>query len=179
MNKNNPTTGFRNENLFCFNCGASFDIQLPQPVSFAADLMKLFDKHHKNCQKTWQQPEVDQSMTETQKAYWWFDKKNGEHGMSSMAIYTVLINNGVYAKHLIEDTRKGFPHPHDPDDFRRCYLLLKTVPEWKDKLHLMKQVSPVWSNIIDNWDKLCTMLEQQMQSSKDEGMNDFMKTLGC
>lgn len=170
--KKDSPAGFRNGQLFCFNCGISFDMQLPQPTRFAAELMKLFDKTHANCEKTWMPPVVDQSLSAKQKADWWKTGMNGERGSSSEAMCEVLYTDNPIP---------GLPHPSDVDDFRRCYLLLQTVPEWKEKLYLMKGVSPTWSKLVDNWDKLTQMLEQVMAGNKQRAneMHEFMKSLGC
>ncbi len=44
-------TGFVDNKLHCFNCGESYDMNLPQPVKIAAFMMREFDKKHKKCKK--------------------------------------------------------------------------------------------------------------------------------
>lgn len=117
---------------------------------------------------------VDQSLSERDKALWWKDDKNGEHGMSSIVLWERLF----YPIDSNERNRLNRYHPSDPDDFRRCYLLLETVPEWKEKLHLLKDLSPVWSNLVDNWAELTRLLLEQMAGKKNN-MYEFMQTLGC
>lgn len=174
-----PTTGFRNGHLFCFNCGAMFDPQPPQPLGFAADLMKIFHKHHKNCSKTWTVPVVDQSLSVNEKVLWWLGNKNGEHGTSSMFMCNVLSQGLEYRRLSPPDFGLDkISHPHDVDDFRRCYLLLQTVPEWKEKLHLMKAVSPVWEKLVDNWDLFTQLLEDQLRGKKND-LYALMKDIGC
>ena len=43
----------------------------------------------------------------------------------------------------------------------------------------MKKESEVWRRIVENWDKLCEMLEEQMKTGKANGMYEFMESLGC
>lgn len=174
MAKKQDHTGIRNNHLFCFNCGGSYQMNYPQPINMAAALMKQFHKDHKGCPKIWEPPVVDQSLSEKDKAIWWSMGMNGERGMSSEAMHWVLYFNADGDKIPIVKRH----HPADPDDFRRCYLLLETVPEWKAKLHLMKPVSPVWSNLVDNWDKLTEMIKELMAGKKND-MYEFMKSLGC
>lgn len=165
-------TGFRNGQLFCFNCGQSYDMKLPQPVNMAAAMMKQFSKDHKNCPKTWEEPKPEtDGKTEYENAQWWL--QNGERGISSETMFTHLSGT-----HNLRAGR-GECHPSDPDDFRRCHLLLEAVPQWRDKLHKMKNASTVWTNLVDNWDKLTEMLLEQMKTRKDNGMYDLMKSLGC
>ncbi len=174
--KKQSCAGFRNGDLFCYNCGRSYHIQYPQPTSIAAAIMTQFDKDHRNCPKTWEPPIVDQSLPEREKAIWWKTGMNGERGMSSDVMWDQLYNNW---KAVGDNTKTNSPHPCDPDDFRRCYLLLETVPEWKDKLHLLKALSPIWVKLVDNWAHLTQMLEEQMKTGKPAGMYEFMKELGC
>lgn len=170
--KKQSHTGFRNECLFCFNCGGSYKMNYPQPVSMASALMKQFDKDHANCEKTWVEPAADiNGKTEHENANWWLI--NGEQGTSSKTMFKYLGNT---------DITKGYEcHPYDPDDFKRCYKLLQAVPQWKSELHKMKSVSTAWSNLVDNWDKLTEMYEQnekeEWKNYKKIGMYEFMQTL--
>jgi hypothetical protein len=72
-------------------------------------------------------------------------------------------------------------YPYDPDDFSRCYKLLEHVPEWKKELDKLKPLCKEWSNLVDNWDKLTEMYEQNKkenwENSKQIGMFEFMQTL--
>ena len=162
-------TGMRNGKMFCFNCGGSFDLQLPQPAKFAADMMKSFDKAHLHCPKTWEEPKADANgKTEDENAEWWLI--HGERGISSETMFHHLSGRRI---------GKYESHPHDPADFSRCYKLLEAVPQWRPKLHRMNDVSPVWKNLVDNWPKLEEYLLDQYKTNKANGMYEFMKTLGC
>lgn len=175
MKKTKGHTGFRNSDLFCFNCGTSQKPPLPLAVNLASEWMKGFEKVHADCAKTWTEPVSESNgKTEKENADWWL--ANGEQGMSSKAMFYHLDGRNIaggYAKQ----------HPSDPDDFKRCYKLLQAVPQWKSQLHKLKAVSPVWSNLIDNWDKLTEMYEQNVnecwKNYKKIGMYEFMETLGA
>lgn len=176
--KKKGNTGFRNEALFCFNCGGSYKIQYPQPINMAAALMSQFEKDHKNCEPTWKEPVLDTTgKTEQECAIWWY--KNGEHGISSKTMYNHL-TSGMQLPQQIND-RGG--HPRDPDDFKRCYKLLQAVPHWKQRLNELKTISPVWEKLVDNWDQLTKMFEQNVKEDWKNfmkiGMHDFMEKLGC
>lgn len=161
----------RNEKLFCLHCGGEQILPFPLAVSMFGAMAKEFERMHKNCEPTWKQPEPDMSLSKYERIKWWID--NGEHGTSSNNILFHLTAQSYYVKIGNKD------HPNDPDDFRRCYLLLKAVPELKDFLNEMKQVSEVWSKLVDNWDKLTDMLEEQFRIKKANRMYEFMKSLGC
>lgn len=178
MAKKNEHTGFRNGDLFCFNCGASYKMQLPQPVDMAAAMMTQFAKSHSGCAKTWTEPVAESNgKTEVENAEWW--AINGEQGMSSKTMFNKLASS-IGVRKLKND----YPcTPSDPDDFKRCYKLLQAVPQWKLRLNELKTLSPVWANLVDNWDKLTEMFEQNQREDwknyKKVGMYEFMKSLGC
>ena len=172
--KKEDHTGFRNNNLFCFHCGTSQVMPLPMQVGLAADFMKLFVKHHKNCAKVWKEPspkETEGMATVAEKMKWWKDK--GEHGTSSETLFGIL---GGDLGWMIPKYK--YEHPHDPDDFRRCWLLLEAIPEWKTQLDRMKPISDQWNVLVDNWDKLTELLIEGMKIDNGEEMYDFMKKIG-
>lgn len=173
--KKKEHTGFRNGDLFCFHCGTSYKWNLPQPVDMATAIMKQFAKSHKGCVKTWVEPVAESNgKTEEENANWWLN--NGEHGISSKTMFKYLCS--FYKIAISYEST-----PSDPDDFKRCYKLLQAVPQWKSELHKMKSVSPVWAKLVDNWDKLTEMYEQNVREDwknyKKVGMYEFMKSLGC
>ena len=99
----------------------------------------------------------------------------GDRGISSETIFGVITGLRI--------ERSQYP-PSDPSDFYRCYKLIKAIPEWKSELHKVAELSKIWKNVIDNWDKLSELLEEQIDwrnkgISASNGMYDFMKQLGC
>lgn len=173
--KKESHTGFRNGDLFCFNCGTAYKMNLPQPTRMAAAMMIQFGKDHANCPKTWvESVNEPEAKTEEQNADWWL--KNGEQGISSKTMFFYLSGR----KFKLVDYEST---PSDPDDFKRCYLLIKAVPQFRDKLHLLKSVNQTWSNIVDNWGKLTEMYEENVRTAwknyKKIGMYEFMKSIGC
>jgi len=173
--KKHSHTGFRNGDLFCFNCGRSYNMNMPQPVTMVTAMVNQFAKDHKYCEKTWFEPVAcpdteNLSKSIADNARWWM--QNGEHGTSSKTMFKYL--------HGVDLTgRWGDSHPHDPSDFRRCHLLLQAVPQWKNDLDKLRVISPVWSRLVDNWDKLTELLEDQMKHKKANGMYELMNSLGC
>lgn len=69
-------TTIRNQELFCLNCGQSFKLQYPIPVDELGKKIKAFDELHKDCPKTWSEPNVDQAKGIEEKAFFWF--QNGK-----------------------------------------------------------------------------------------------------
>jgi len=162
-------TTIRNSNLFCLNCGGEFPLKFPSPVGEMNKKMKAFDDLHKDCLKTWVEPTADMSKPIIERASWWYTK--GERGMSSETMYNCFMN--------ISQDR--ISHPHDPADFKRCWKLLEAIPEWKLQLHKLKSLSPAWSNLVDNWDKLTEMylenVSTEWKNFEKIGMHTFMDKL--
>lgn len=161
-------TTIRNGALFCTHCGSAFKLPFPMSTGMFSAITKQFNKDHGGCAKTWVEPQPDFSKAPEDRAEWWL--QYGEHGMSSCAIFTTITGRAVEGKREIS-------HPHDPSDFNRCHKLLVCVPEFRQLLHLMKKVSPEWENLVNNWDKLTTMLEEQLKTNKPNGMYELMHEL--
>ena len=162
-------TTIRNEKLFCTCCGGEFALNLPLAIDEMTSKTDAFQELHKDCKQTWTEPKADQSKSSNAKAMWWV--ANGQVGMSSKTMFNCLIGNSDFHNH----------HPYDPDDFSRCYTLLEAVPEWKRRLHELKKLSGEWCNLVNNWDELTRMYEQNVKenwkNSKKIGMYEFMQTL--
>ena len=148
-------TTIRNQDLFCLNCGGSFHLTYPIPVNELGKKIKAFDLLHKDCPATWKEPEANQSQSIREKAMWWI--ANGEHGMSSKTIWNCLMGTKDFSVN----------YPYDPDDFSRCYKLFKAVPEWRGELYMQKiaLLCPEWKNLIENWDKLTEMYEENKRTN--------------
>lgn len=171
MAKKKPVnhTTIRNNKLFCTHCGGEYAIVYPIQPEDLSKKIDAFNKLHADCPPTWKEPVVDQEKSAQEKALWWI--ANGHVGMSSKTMWLAFMGQKI-----------GYPnHPHDPDDFSRCYKLLEAVPEWKEKLHLLKGLSKQWENLVDNWPKLTEMYEQNKKenwaNSEKIGMYEFMEKL--
>ncbi|MBP9794118.1 MAG: hypothetical protein KBC56_08980 [Flavobacterium sp.] len=167
----NEHVGLRNESVFCFNCGDQHIIPMPCQVNVMTDIIDGFTKRHFNCEKTWTEPKPDEGLSVNQKMNFWL--ANGERGISANTIFQTI--SGVQAL-------KGNPsHPHDPDDFGRCYKLLQAIPEWRSQMNKLRRLSIAWDNLVENWDKLTEMYEQNKKEDwknhEKIGMYDLMQTL--
>lgn len=139
--------------LFCENCGQKYQMKFPAPIETFNEKLKAFETLHKDCPKKWSAPDVTGKSIEYRKKFWLL---HGERGMSSIAIFHVM--DRTFDKQMTA-------HPHDPADFKRCYGLLKLIPEWKERLPEMKTVSRQWSNLVDHWDELTKMFEENEKTS--------------
>lgn len=80
----------------------------------------------------------------------------GERGASSETMLSHLA--GVDCRDL--DAQYA-AHPHDPDDLRRCMLLLDQCPELVPLMPKMSSASKQWAALVAIWPELtATMLEE-------------------
>ena len=82
----------------------------------------------------------------------------GEVGISSRAM--ALTTAGVNLKRL-----PGWwsPWPHDPDDLRRCVLLVDLIPETREQgIAVLAQRYPEWKALAENWDDLVATLRREI-----------------
>lgn len=94
---------------------------------------------------------LDENST-NQKIINWF--ATGRTGLSSCCLAVSLVNQDS-AKSVAKE------HPRDPADFERCLILLNAVPELRDRLSIMKNVSKEWGFLIDQWEKVEATFKQE------------------
>ncbi len=82
----------------------------------------------------------------------------GEHGTSSATLFYRL--TGV-RPNILHDDDDAVSHPRDPDDLRRCRLLLEQVPSLQAHLGEMRVVSPIWATLVDAWGDLCATMDME------------------
>jgi hypothetical protein len=74
-------------------------------------------------------------------------------GTSSLAIWSHMMTGAP------GDNRFGVGHPHDADDFGRCYRLLAIEPAWRARIGEMARYSAEWAALAARWDELSAMYE--------------------
>lgn len=47
--------------------------------------------------------------------------------------------------------KSGGDHPYDPDDLNRCLLFLEAVPEAREHMDKLREISPIWAKLVDRW----------------------------
>lgn len=91
---------------------------------------------------------------------------NGSTGMSSECILATIVNDGPVTSTSMYATF----HPQDPGDFKRCVGLLNAVPEFRNRLHVMKSVSKQWSYLVDHWDEIEKQMLDEIANPDRRGM---------
>lgn len=80
----------------------------------------------------------------------------GERGTSSETIVGRFL--GVRLAQLESE-------PLDPDDLRRCALMLDECPEVEAWFPAMASVSPVWGRLVEQWDELVALLWHEARTN--------------
>ncbi|OOF86732.1 hypothetical protein BKG93_02405 [Rodentibacter ratti] len=72
---------------------------------------------------------------------------------------------------------RGKNYPHDPSDLARCIKLLERIPEMNNHLYKMKQVSPIWENLVEHWAELEQLFNEEKGSIRCTKTYQLMKHL--
>lgn len=96
----------------------------------------------------------------------------GEVGISSKTMWIALKNIKVVNPRM---SMGEYYVPSDPDDFSRCYKLVKFCHVERTGLDHIKSVFPFFAPIIDNWDGLVSFYEQKKHDKLYERLRHFEK----
>lgn len=139
------------DSLFCLHCGKREGPLFP--IAISAKRMKAFtatteafEEEHQGCKETESSPSK-RKWTRPEDWLVGYDT-----GTSSLTIYTVMTGQRV--------DRTGCPL--DPDDFGRCYRLLKLFPEWRARLPEVAERFKVWIPLVREWDRLQALYEEEL-----------------
>jgi hypothetical protein len=78
----------------------------------------------------------------------------------------------------------GKSHPSDPDDFNRCLLLLRDVPEIKQHMDKVAALSDTWAELVARWDEVESTFLSEVGLDWTKGNTapktyKLMKSIGC
>lgn len=82
----------------------------------------------------------------------------GERGISSETMVEKL--EGMPRGTLVG--RWGWKHPLDPADLRRCLLLLRAVPSYRERLGELAEISWQWAALVGAWAELEALLIEEL-----------------
>lgn len=70
--------------------------------------------------------------------------------------------------------------PHDPADFKRCWIFMQILTPYERKvlLHKVALQSEKWRAIERHWKELCALWEEEMSQSRAPKLYEKMKHLG-
>lgn len=97
--------------------------------------------------------------------------RNGDTGLSSETIWSVMMGQYPSRQHWRPTT------PSDPSDFGRCYRLLEVMPEWRGRLEEVAEKYPEWRGLVDAWDELTALYEEELPSGTAPKLYERMHEL--
>ena len=88
---------------------------------------------------------------------------SGDTGSSSLTIWSVMMGRRVGQAH----GERFWPDvPYDPDDFGRCYRLLKKMPTWRERLPEVAERYPKWKALVEHWDEIEQLYLKELPSGR-------------
>lgn len=134
------------EVAYCTRCGEGLTLSLPQHMDVFIAASNAFIKVHSRCEKNayFEKPAVTPEE--------WAAGR--DTGTSSLTIYSAITGKPTH--------HRGFDIPYDPDDFGRCYRLLKLFPAWREKLGETIKRCPPWKPFVEAWDELTALYELEV-----------------
>lgn len=99
-----------------------------------------------------------------------------DSGMSSMTIASVLVPELRQACLARLNHDAGF-WPRDPDDFGRCYRLLKLIPNGVERLSEVASAYPAWARLVAAWPELTGLYEEEEPSGRSPKLYRRIKEL--
>ena len=104
--------------------------------------------------------------------------KKDVRGSSSKAIFKFMTTDPGFL--CFDEYEHSFPV--DSDDFERNRALLLWYPEWKERLSEMSIISDTWSNLVNNWDTVERLYNEDYEKYGSNGFNNksccsYIKTL--
>ena len=100
---------------------------------------------------------------QTQAILEWF--ATGERGLSSETIARHLIGQ----PHTGRKSFNGIYTPSDPADFRRCMLLVESLPEPSAAIEQCRSLSKKWTCLVDDWAAITETLKREMADKALKG----------
>lgn len=84
----------------------------------------------------------------------WFVSRDTGSSSETMAAIHLGAENG------------RFNPPLDPSDFGSCYRLLEKAPSIRESFSRIGQLCPAFKPLLDNWDELCDLFQQEASSGR-------------
>jgi len=88
----------------------------------------------------------------------------GEQGVSSQVMFRDILGVMPAMGSASEDNDT----PRDPDDLRRCRLLVEAVPEIQDNLARLKRTSAAWMRLVDRWAEVCRLMDEEAPNWRNQ-----------
>lgn len=148
----------------CLNCGDEQPIAFPVSIRVLDAIGKAFGLEHRACKPSDTGAARFRAQTLSEWAASW------DTGISSRTIFHTFMGYG--GPQFAPDV------PYDPADFGRCYRLLKIAPpEWRANLAKVAARYPAWGPLVDRWDDLERLFEEELPTGKAPRLYALMREL--
>ena len=147
----------------CLHCGATYDLNLPAPISVVVASSRAFKQEHAKCKPRAQGQACTLCFDFGHVADVCEIQYRGDlpalgdrpdTGISSTAIARRLQSKITVVSFTSTGQSAFGNHPADPADFGRCHRLLHAMPGWRARISEMAAQSSVWANLVRHWDEL-------------------------
>lgn len=140
-------TTMSGDELRCFNCGESYTMNMPAPLSIVTAAMKAFADSHEKCKPS----AKGAARMDAASPHEWL--QGWDTGQSSKTIWHVMMGVGQGPAEI----------PYDPAYFGRCHRLFERSPEWRARLDEMRAVKR-WPPFVDAWGALEALYVEELPS---------------
>lgn len=100
-----------------------------------------------------------------------------DSGVSSLTILEVL-SEEMRPLAIALARRNLGAVPRDPGDFGRCHRLLALIPDGRSRLGEVAERHPDWRPLVENWEELTRLYEEELPSGQAPKLYARMKELG-
>lgn len=78
----------------------------------------------------------------------------------------------------------GYSHPYDPDDLNRCLLFLEAVPEAREHMDKLRELSSTWVKLVERWAEVEASFLDEVgrdwcKARSAPKTYELMKAVGC
>ncbi len=147
-------TGLGGKGFRCHNCGVEQEMAWPVSLVILTAAGRAFEKTHARCEPS----ERGRARFRFTTPEEW--RESWDTGISSATIWSVAMDRRAFSDLPIGDV------PKDPDDFGRCYRLLRAFPEWRAKLPQVADRYPAWKPLVERWDELTRLYEEELPTGR-------------
>jgi hypothetical protein len=151
----------------CLNCGRAQAFPAEMSIPIFGAIGKAFEREHEKCRPSPAGAARFEFSTPEQWLASW------DTGISSKSIFWVLAGRHPVGQGFLPDA------PHDPEDFGRCYQLLKGIPGWRERLSEVAARYPdsPWPSLVARWGELEKFYEEELPSGRAPKLYALMQEL--
>lgn len=184
----NPAVFLPGGVLACLHCGETYKVNMPIPIGLLAALNKTWGKDHRTHKLTARGKLCHYCLTfghpsaECPKLDYHGDweawVRGPDTGMSSLVLCATIVGRAEFARCFPTTSNElGTHHPHDPEDFGRCYRLLKAIPGFRELVGRAARLGGAWECLVSHWDELEALYEEELPTGAAPKLYERMQQI--